>query len=200
MAAIDGGRVVDTSMGLSPLDGLVMGTRCGDIDPAIVLHLASRRHFSINDIDALLNKRSGLLGLSESSNDVRDLLRKRRDGDEKAGRALEIFCYRAKKYIGAYTAVLGGLDALVFTAGIGENAPDIRTWICEGLSHLGVRLDPNKNQEAVSVEASIGRQGAPAAIFVIPTNEERQVAEEAFGLARSLTGQNRCLQVSVSEQ
>lgn len=183
MAAIKQGRVVDTSMGLTPLEGLVMGTRCGDIDPAIIFHLVRHLDMSVNDIDTTLNKESGLLGLAGSSNDVRELLEKRVQGDADAALALDVFCYRIKKYIGAYLAALGRLDALVFTAGIGENAAAIRTQICSGLEGLGITVEAQKNDHAIGTEADISQGGAAARVLVVPTNEERLIAMDAFALA-----------------
>lgn len=182
MAAIEGGRSVDTSMGLTPLEGLVMGTRCGDIDPAIVLHLAKVEGMSIDAIDKLLNKKSGLLGVSGSSNDVRRLLELEADGDEAAHTALDLFVYRIRKYIGAYAVVLGRVDAIVFTAGIGENSPQIRSRVCEGLGILGVELDADKNAET-GLEADISTADAGTRVLVVPTNEEKRIALDTYALA-----------------
>jgi len=183
MAAIGRGRVVDTSMGLTPLEGLVMGTRSGDIDPAIVFHLARTRGLSLDEVDALLNKQSGLLGLSGSSNDVRELCQRRAEGDGDARLALEIYGYRIKKYVGAYLAVLGRLDALVFTAGVGENAPSVRAEVCAGLGQLGIAVDPAKNERAVGKEADISAGQSGARVLVVPTDEERLIATDTYALA-----------------
>ncbi|MDF1561854.1 MAG: acetate kinase [Deltaproteobacteria bacterium] len=183
MAAIEGGRSVDTSMGLTPLEGLVMGTRCGDLDPAIVFHLARTKDLPIDALDRLLNKESGLRGLSGASNDVRELERLRAGGDPGARRALEVFTYRIRKYLGAYLAVLGGADAVVFTAGIGENSPSVRSEVLTGLAALGLELDEARNREAVGREADIAREGAPVRILVVPTDEEKLIARDSFALA-----------------
>ncbi|MGQ9699397.1 MAG: acetate kinase, partial [Armatimonadota bacterium] len=179
ISAVRGGRCVDTSMGMTPLEGLVMGTRSGDIDPAIVTVLMDRYGMSADEVDNLLNKRSGLLGLSGLSSDMRDVESAMANGDAKAALAFEVFCYRAKKYVGAYAAALGGLDALVFTAGIGENSPAVRERICQGLEFLGVEIDPELNSSAQRGERSIGRAGARAAVLVIPTDEEWMIAKQA---------------------
>jgi len=182
MAAIKQGRVVDTSMGLTPLEGLVMGTRSGDIDPAIIFHLARTRQLPLNEIEKMLNKRSGLLGLSTSSNDVRELLQSRQQGDGDAAQALEVFCYRIKKYVGAYLAVLGKLDALVFTAGIGENAPPIRAAVCQGLAPLGLELDASRNDGLRGKESDISTAASRSRILVVPTNEEKLIAMDTYAL------------------
>jgi acetate kinase len=183
MAAIKNGKSVDTTMGLTPLEGLVMGTRSGDIDPAIIFHLERKFGMSGSDIDKMLNKQSGLLGLSGSSNDVRELLKKRDAGDTNAALALEVFCYRIKKYVGAYMAVLGRLDALVFTAGIGENAAPVREGVCEGLSGLGLVLDKGVNATARGREIAVSTANSPSKILVIPTDEERVIAGDAYEIA-----------------
>ena len=185
ITAVQAGRSVDTSMGLTPLEGLVMGTRSGDIDPAIVFHLAEKSDFpSLQDLGEMLNKRSGLAGLSGLSNDVRTLLAAAEAGHQRAALALEVFAYRVKKYIGAYAAILPGLDAVVFTGGIGENAPAVRRMILDGLDvSLGIALDGAANAEAVgAVEAEIGGAGSRARVFVIPTDEERVIATDTFEL------------------
>ncbi|MEJ2108583.1 MAG: acetate kinase [Acidobacteriota bacterium] len=178
MSAVDGGKSVDTSMGFTPLEGLVMGTRPGDVDPGALLYLLNRFGSDVSKLDALLNKQSGLLGLSGSSNDMRDLLGKRGEGDRRAGLAVEIFCYRVRKYIGAYLAVLGGADAIVFTGGIGENAAEIREEICEGLQALGITIDPEKNMATRGVEADISTADGSCRVWVIPTNEELLIARD----------------------
>ena len=183
VTAVRGGKSVDTSMGLTPLEGLVMGTRSGDIDPAIIFHLARVEGMSLEDIDKLLNKKSGLLGLSGKSNDVRELLELKDRGDEHAAMALEVCCYRLKKYVGAYFAVLGRLDALVFTAGIGENSAFVRERVCDGLEGLGIQIDPQKNQTARGKDADISPAGPKTRVLVVPTNEEKLIAMDTFALA-----------------
>ena len=185
MAAVREGRCVDTTRGLTPLEGLVMGTRCGDIDPAIVFHLARVDNLSVDQIDKLMNKQSGLIGLSGQSNDVRELLRLKQSGDEHAAIALDVFCYRIKKYIGAFLAVLGRLDALIFTAGIGENSPYVREQTCAGLDGLGISLDVDKNGAADVRDQDVSRDGSRSRILVVPTNEEKLIALDTYALTRT---------------
>lgn len=187
ITAIAAGNSVDTSMGLTPLEGLVMGTRSGDIDPAIIFHLARVQGRSFDDIDRLLNKKSGLLGLSGSSNDVRELLRLTKKKDEKCRIALDVFCYRLKKYIGAYCAVLGSVDALIFTAGIGENSPHIRSQACSGLKGFGIAIDPAKNESAIGRESDISPDGMPTRVLVIPTKEEMLIAQDTYAVTQAAT-------------
>jgi len=174
--AIREGRSIDTSMGLTPLEGLVMGTRSGDLDPAIVGVLAARGALTVAEVERALNERSGLLGLSGISRDMRDLLA-REETDSRARRAVDLFCYRARKYVGAYLAALGGADALVFTGGIGEHAPPVRARICNGLEGLGVVLDDERNAAAVP-DARIGSPRSRVDMWVIATDEERMIARE----------------------
>jgi acetate kinase len=178
ISAVEGGKSVDTSMGFTPIEGLVMGTRPGDVDPGVLLYLLHRFERDVSKLDTLLNKQSGLLGLSGSSNDMRDLLLKREEGDRRAGLAVEIFCYRVRKYIGAYMAALAGADAIVFTGGIGENAVEVRGEICEGLQALGVLLDPEKNRSCRGAEEKISVDGSASSVWVIPTNEELLIARD----------------------
>ena len=184
ITAIAGGRSVDTSMGLTPLEGLVMGTRCGDIDPALVAYLERVKGLSISEIDALLNKKSGVLGLSGVSNDLRSCLEAEASGNARAALALDVYAYRIKKYIGAYTAVLGRVDALVFTAGVGENSAALRARILGGLAPLGYALDLAKNSGSPrGAEFDISAEGSPSRIFVVPTNEELMIARDTYVLA-----------------
>jgi len=173
IAAVKHGVSVETSMGFTPLEGLVMGTRCGDIDPAIVLHLMERESYDTRQMDDLLNKRSGLLGLSNVSNDMRAVLERADEGDRHAALAVDVFCHRGKKYIGAYAAVMGGLDALVFTGGIGENSVPVRAGMCSGLEFLGVEVSPDLNGKS---ETRIGVGETP--VLVIHTNEELAIARD----------------------
>jgi acetate kinase len=185
MTAVMGGRSVDTTMGLTPLEGLVMGTRSGDIDPAIIFYLAGKPEYAdVKDIDKMLNKRSGLLGISGVSNDVRTLLGASAQGNERATLALDIFAYRIRKYIGAYAAVLPRLDAVIFTGGIGENAAPLRAKAVEGLeANLGIRLDAEKNRRMVGgVEGDVSAAGSSARLMVIPTNEEKAIADDTYSL------------------
>ena len=176
--AIEGGRSIDTSMGLTPLEGLVMGTRSGDIDPAIHAFLAEQEGLSLAEIDTLLNKDSGLKGICGST-DMRDIEQRAEDGDEAARLALEIYVYRIRKYVGAYWAVLGRVDALVFTAGIGENAASVRARVCEGLRGLGVELDCQRNAAAGEEARAIHAEASGTAVLVVPTNEELSIARQA---------------------
>ena len=177
-AAIDGGRSVDTSMGFSPLEGLVMGTRSGDIDPAVVSYLCRREKVDAAEVERWLNRNSGLLGVSGASQDMRELLALAGEGNERAALAVEMFCYRARKYVGAYLAALGGADAVVFGGGIGENAPLVRARICDTMDWCGLRIDPAKNDASRGTEAEIGAPGAPIRSFVIPVHEELLIAQD----------------------
>lgn len=173
MAAVENGKSIDTTMGFSPAGGMVMGTRSGDVDPGLVTYFASEKKMSASEFVELVNKRSGLLGLSELSSDMKKLLDEE-NANEDAKRALEIFCYHARKHVGALAAALGGLDALVFTGGIGEHASQVRTRICNGLQFLGIEIDEKLNEERGTLE--ITRDGARARTFVIETNEELRIA------------------------
>ena len=177
VAAVKNGKSIDTSMGLTPLEGLVMGTRCGDIDPAIVPFLQEKEDLSSKEIDNIMNKESGLLGISGISNDSRDIQEAADDGNERAQLAGDVFNYRVKKYIGAYTAAMGGVDAIVFTAGIGENAKEIRAGILDGLEYLGFELDEEAN-DSRGKEIEISKVGSDTRVFVIPTNEELVIARD----------------------
>jgi len=179
-AAIRGGNSMDTSMGMTPLEGLVMGTRSGDVDPAILPLIASKEGLSLHEVETLLNKQSGLLGISGLTHDMQALLGEMKEHDDRrAGLAVEMFCYRARKYIGAYLAAMGGADAIVFTGGIGENSPEIRAGICEGLQWAGLSLDENKNKAAVGREGLISSDGSRLAAYVIPADEELLIARDA---------------------
>lgn len=178
MAAVVGGKVIDTSMGMTPAEGLVMGTRSGDLDPAILLYLAREFGSSPDEIDNLINKKSGLLGVSGVSQDMRDVMKAANEGNKRAALANKIFCYRIRKYIGAYAAAMGGLDAIVFTGGIGENHFYTRAKICEGLEFLGLELDLQLN-EGTRTKCDLSKANAKARIFLIPTNEELMIAREA---------------------
>jgi acetate kinase len=177
--AIRAGHSVDTSMGMTPLEGLVMGTRSGDLDPAIVNLIAGKEGLSSNEVETLLNTQSGLLGISGLTNDMRVLEEELKEHDDRRVRlAIEIFCYRARKYIGAMLACMNGADAIVFTGGIGENAPDIRARICEGLEWAGLKLDHSKNQQTIAREGPISADDSTLLAYVIPTNEELLIARD----------------------
>ena len=186
ITAIEKGKSIDTSMGFTPLEGLLMGTRCGDIDPAIILYLMSKDELAIHDMSTLLNRFSGLYGISGDSNDMRDLIAATAKEDKQAEVAIEAFCYRLRKYIGAYTAALGHVDGLVFTGGIGENAPLVREKACQGLAELGYEIDLARNREAVGKASEISTASSRIRIFVIPTNEELLIARDTFRVIRGL--------------
>jgi acetate kinase len=178
-AAIKAGASVDTSMGMTPLEGLVMGTRCGDLDPAIVAFIARKEGLCAADVDTVLNTQSGLLGISGLTNDMRELQAELKEHDDRRVRlAIEIFCYRARKYIGAYLAAMGGADAVIFTGGIGENSPDVRARICDGMEWAGLQLDVEKNKETVGREAQISTNRSKILAYAIPTDEELLIARD----------------------
>jgi len=178
-AAICKGDSVDTSMGMTPLEGLVMGTRSGDVDPAVLGRIAAKEGLSTHEVESLLNTQSGLLGISGLTHDMRDLLRELGEHEDRRVRlAIEVFCYRVRKYIGGYLAAMGGANAIVFTGGIGENSPEIREWICEGLDWFGLKLDRGKNQRVVGTEARISSEASRLHVFVIPTDEELLIARD----------------------
>jgi acetate kinase len=181
VAAVAGGRCIDTSMGLTPLEGLVMGTRSGDLDPAVVFYLHREAGLSVDDIDDLLNKRSGMLGMA-GANDMREITRRVAEGDETAAEALDVYCYRIRKYVGAYAAALGRLDALVFTAGVGENNDAVRAGVCQGLEGLGVNLQPKRNRARSGKARTISADDSPVAVLVVPTNEELEIAEQTLAV------------------
>jgi acetate kinase len=178
--AIRGGDSFDTSMGFTPLEGLLMGTRCGDLDPSILEYLSHKEGMGLSEIDTLLNKQSGLLGISGLTSDMRDLLAEESEnGDRRARLAIDVFCQRVRKYIGAYYAGMGGADAVVFTGGIGENAPIVRARACAGLERLGLTLDPVRNDAAMDGRtAEISSAESKLKAFVIPTNEELLIARD----------------------
>jgi acetate kinase len=180
LAAVRGGQSVDTTMGFTPAAGLIMGTRSGDVDPGLVSFLSRTEAMTASQFDRMVNHESGLLGISETSSDMRDLLRRERE-DIRAAEAVELFCYQAKKWLGAYTAVLGGLDTLVFAGGIGENAPQVRARICDGLRALGIELDEARNQAgAALISSDFGR----VAVRVLRTDEELMIARQVCATLR----------------
>jgi acetate kinase len=176
-SAIRGGEAVDTSMGLTPLQGLVMGTRSGDVDPGLHAYLNREAGLSIDEVDATLNKKSGLLGLS-GVNDFRELVGRVDAGDEAARLAFDVFVHRLKHYVGAYIAILGGIDVLTFTAGIGQNSPPLRAAVADGLEGLGISVDPQRNEDRSSGARVISKDGSPVAVAVVPTNEELAIARQ----------------------
>ena len=184
IAAVKQGKSIDTSMGFTPLEGVPMGTRCGDLDPAILFYLQAKGYDS-ETINTICNKKSGLLGVSGISNDVRSLVELAKQGEARARLAIDIFCYRIKKYIGAYTAVLDTVDTLVFTGGIGENAVYLRRQICTGLTQIGIQIDEDANAEAIGKEAQINTQDRPVRVLAIPTNEQAAIANDTYELTRN---------------
>ncbi len=184
--AIQGGRSIDTSMGFTPLEGLVMGTRSGDVDAALLHYIAAKEGLSLPQVEALLNSHSGLLGISGLTNDMRDLLAEESEhADRRARLAIDIYCYRVRKYIGAYLAALGGADAVVFAGGVGENAPEIRARICEGLQWAGLRMDPAANAALVGgKEGRCSSADSTLEAWVVPTDEELLIARDTFRAVR----------------
>ncbi|MFH0922319.1 MAG: acetate kinase [Fibrobacterota bacterium] len=179
VAAVDHGISIDTSMGFTPLEGLVMGTRCGDIDPAIIPYLMETEGLSLKEIDNLMNKQSGLLGLSQTSNDLREIMIEANKGSKQHKLAIDVFCYRVKKYIGSFAAALGGVDALVFTGGIGENAVQVRTLVCDNLDFLGIKVD-----ETLNVKSAECISSGPTQVLVIRTNEELMIARDTAAVVK----------------
>ena len=184
--AIAAGQSVDTSMGFTPLEGLVMGTRSGDLDPAILDFVSAKEGMDLRDLDLMLNKQSGLLGISGLTADMRELLAEEAEhGDRRARLAIDIFCYRTKKYLGAYLAAMNGADAVIFAGGIGENSPDVRRRICQGLDWLGIEVDDSRNNALVGAEGRIDAKGSRVELWVIPTDEELLIARDTW---RVVTG------------
>jgi acetate kinase len=183
VTAVRGGESVDTSMGLTPLEGLVMGTRCGDLDPALHAHLHRQLGWSLEEIDAKLNRESGLKGLS-GHNDFRELERLCAAGDARAQLAFDVYCYRIRKYVGAYYAVLGTVDAVVFTAGVGQHSPEVRAACLSGLERLGIEVDPARNDGVGKKAGVVSPDGSDVTVMVVPTNEEWEIARQALAVVR----------------
>ncbi|HAE38525.1 MAG TPA: acetate kinase, partial [Candidatus Riflebacteria bacterium] len=181
ICAIDKGQSVDTSMGHTPLEGLAMGTRCGDLDPALILHIMKQYELTIPEMDNLLNKHSGVLGISQISSDLRDLEEDWPNKSERANLALDVYSHRIKKYIGAYMAVLNGCDAVIWTAGVGENSPIVRSIVHRDMSWLGIKLDLEKNEVTWrGAEGDITTPDSKVKVLVIPTNEELVIAQDTI--------------------
>ena len=195
ITAVEAGKSIDTSMGFTPLEGVPMGTRSGDMDPAILFYLGDKG-YDARTLNVLCNKQSGLLGLSGLSNDMRNLEDLAARGNARAQLAIDVFCYRIKKYIGAYAAVLERVDALIFTGGIGQNSVGVRESICAGLRQVGIRLDPAANRKTVGRETEVAAADSDVRIFVIPTNEEAAIAHDTYELARD----SRCDKSTCKEQ
>lgn len=186
VCAIDHGVSVDTSMGFTPLEGLLMGSRSGDLDPSVVFYAMHKEDLTEQQATTLLNKHSGLYGISGVSNDMREVLAEEAKGNERAKLAVDLFCYRLKKYVGAYAAAMGGVDALILTGGIGENSPAVRARSLGGLEFMGVRIDHARNEAAVGREAEISPADASVKVLVIPTNEELIIARDALRLVEGV--------------
>jgi acetate kinase len=173
MAAVKNGVSIDTTMGFTPLEGLLMGTRSGDLDPSLILYIMGKEGLSLHEANTLLNKHSGLIGISGESSDMREILKAMKEGNKRAGYAFDLFCYRIKKYLGSYASAMGGLDAFVFTGGIGENSDDVRKAVCEDLEFLGIELDESKNK---AHDNTISSDNSRVKVLRIPTNEELVIA------------------------
>ena len=186
ITAVDHGDSVDTSMGFTPLEGLIMGTRSGDMDPYIPLFIQKNEGFSPDETSDYLNKKSGLFGITEKYTDMRDVLDAEKKGDETAALAIAMYCYRIKKYIGAYAAAMGGLDILVFTAGVGENSDEIREKVVDGLQFMGIEVDAKLNFDAWRVLMDISTPNATVRTIVVPTDEEHVIAHETERLVAAI--------------
>lgn len=187
ITAVQDGKSIDTSLGFGTISGVIMGTRCGDVDPAIIPYLMEKENLNFEEINDILYKKSGFLGLSEGiSSDKRDLEEKAEQGDRKAQRTLNVLYYGIKKYIGAYVAAMNGLDALVFTAGIGENSPRLRKEVCQDLSYFGIKIDDNKNDKLKGERAIISTDDSRVAVLVIPTNEELVIARDTAEICNNI--------------
>ena len=186
VAAIELGKSVDTSMGFTPLEGLVMGTRCGDTDPALILYVMGKENLTVAEANAMLNKHSGLAGISGISSDMREIEKQAALGEERAQLALDVFTYRVKKYIGAYAAAMGGIDALTFTGGIGSNSPVVRAKSAEGLDFLGLDIDTDRNANCMGCDGEISSEGSRVRIFTILTDEELVIATDTERIVSAL--------------
>lgn len=184
MTAIKDGKSIEHTLGFSPVSGLIMGTRSGDIDPAIIFHLAEKFGYSLKEINTILQKKSGMLGLTGHS-DLREIEAKALEGDKDCQLALYMNAYRIKKYIGSYTAIMNGLDAIVFTAGIGENSPSMRERICEDLDYLGISIDAEKNKVRPSILTDVSAKYSKVKVLIIPTNEELEIAKQSMSLFKN---------------
>jgi len=186
LAAIDRGKSVDTSMGFTPLEGLLMGTRTGDMDPAIVPWLMAMEEMTLHQVNTMMNKHSGLYGVSGVSSDMRELIEARAGGHQRADVAFRMFCYRVKKYIGAYAAAMGGVDAVFFTGGIGENSPEVREWALDGLEYMGIEIDQPINDSLKGGEGEISADGSRVKVLVVPTNEEKTIARDVVRVLNNI--------------
>lgn len=187
MAALDHGQSVDTTMGFTPLEGLLMGTRTGDMDPSIIITIAAKEELTLNEANNLMNKHSGLLGIAGVSSDMREIEKAAFDGNERAQIALDMFCYRIQKYIGAYAAAMGGVDHVIFTGGIGENSDLVRAEACKGLEFMGLEIDEDKNKECAGHEGRFSAEGSRVGVWAIPTNEELVFARDTVRCIKGVT-------------
>lgn len=188
IAAIEGGKSIDTSMGFTPLSGIVMGTRSGDLDPSILFYIMEKEELTLNNLHALLNRHSGLLGLSGYASDMRDLIAEAKNGDRRCQQAIDVFCYKIKQYVGSYIATMNGCDAIIFTAGIGENAPLIRKQSLQGMDYLGIEIDDNLNENTErGIIQKISTKKSKVDVFVVPTNEELVIAIDTAKIAQAAT-------------
>ncbi len=186
LTAIEGGKSIDTSMGFTPLSGIVMGTRSGDLDPSILFYIMEKEEVTMNSLHALLNRHSGLLGLSGYASDMRDLIAEAENGDRRCQQAIDVFCYKVKQYIGSYIATMNGCDAILFTAGIGENSPYIREKSVADLDYLGIKLDREKNEKAERGKIEkISSEDSKVEVYIVPTNEELVIAIDAAKIAQA---------------
>jgi acetate kinase len=183
MAAIKNGISIDTTMGFTPLEGLLMGTRSGDIDPSVILYIMGKEGLTLHEAGTLLNKHSGLTGISGESSDMREIILALDKEHKRAHLAFDVFNYRIKKYLGAYSAAMGGLDVFIFTGGIGENSPEVRSEVCNNLEYLGIKIDPEKNNKN---EVSISSPDSKVQVFRIPTNEELVIALDTKKLVEQM--------------
>ena len=190
ITAIKDGKSVDTSMGMTPLEGLIMGTRCGDLDLGVLTYLMTREELDISTANTLINKHSGLLGITGVSSDMREIMQEAENGNERAKLGLTMFYYRIKKYIGAYTAAMGGLDLIIFTGGIGENSDITRSEVCKGLEFMGLEFDDAKNKGVHGIEKVISKDSSKVKILVVPTNEELVIAKDTEEIIQKLRNQN----------
>jgi len=186
MTAVKKGQSCDTSMGFTPLEGLLMGTRSGDIAPAIILHILGEEELTLHEARTLLNKHSGLTGISGVSSDMRDIIEAKNGGNDRARLAFEVYCYRVKKYIGSYAAAMGGVDAIVFTAGVGENSPDVRAAVLKDMEWLGLSIDQEKNLAAKAKEMDISTANSNVRALVVPTNEELVIAKDTKKIVETI--------------
>jgi acetate kinase len=198
--AISGGKSVDTSMGLTPVEGLMMGTRSGDVDPGVIYYLSKAANLTLDEIYDILNTKSGLLGISGVSNDMREIIKQAEGGNKRCRLAIEMFAYRVRKYIGTCAAVLDGVDVIVLTAGIGENSPLVRSMICDGLDYLGAIIDQKKNTIAVGSESDISSGDSKVRVLVIPTNEEKMIAMDTMEIVSKIMPRKTELELGETRQ